>query len=194
MRANRHVLQLYDNDHELLVALNGFARTAITSEEPLIVVATTEHLSALAKSLRLFGMDPDQLRLERKLLFADAGDTLARFMRGGMPDEGLFRESLDELVSATNASEVGGDNKRPVKIFGEMVALLWEQGLHEATFTLEAMWTKACGERNLNLFCGYPRSLLADSQYGKLVHICRHHASLVSGTSSTYTELKYRRV
>jgi hypothetical protein len=192
MNSNRHVLQVYDNDHVLMVALNGFARTAIACHEPMIVVATSGHLGALSRSLRLFGQDPDQLRLDRMLLFADAGETLGRFMRNGMPDEDLFHDTLGELVAATRGAGRGADGERPVKIYGEMVALLWEQGMHEATFALEAMWTKACEERNLHLFCGYPRSLFLDSQHGKLLHICQHHACMVSGSASAFTEVKYR--
>lgn len=146
-----------------------------------------DHLGALAKSLRLFGLDPDLLRIERKLVFADAAEKLSCFMCDGSPDERLFNETLDVLMGAVNVAP-----GKPVKIFGEMVALLWEEGNHDATFMLEDMWNRACREKDLHLFCGYPGSLFTDSLHGKLVHVCQHHATAISGVSATFIELKYR--
>lgn len=185
---HRHVLQVYENDQVLLVALNGFARSAISAGEKMIVVATPDHMARLAKSLKLFGIDPDELRFARNLVFIDAADMLGQFMEGGMPNNEKFCKALDNLLE-----QVGDRGGKPVKIFGEMVAILWERGNHEATMALEEIWNRECVARGIHLFCGYPASLFLDKERGKLLHICGQHSTMLEGTTRTYTEIVFRR-
>jgi hypothetical protein len=44
-------------------------------------------------------------------------------------------------------------NGRRVRAFGEMVALLWEQGHHSATVRLEPQWGSFCRRETFPLFC-----------------------------------------
>ena len=73
-------------------------------------------------------------------------------MINNWPDENLFRLLVIGLLHRAKR------NKRPVRAFGEMVALLWAQGFNGATVQLEHLWNNFCETEAFSLFCAYPRS------------------------------------
>ena len=68
------------------------------------------------------------------------------------------------------SAAVGG---RPVRIFGEMVALLWERGLVLAAIELETYWNDLARKLPFDLFCAYPsEAVMADENQPGLADIC----------------------
>jgi hypothetical protein len=59
-------------------------------------------------------------------------------MVDGWPDEERFSRLVNRLLARATAKN------RPVRAFGEMVALLWGSGNVEATLPLEHLWNKIC--------------------------------------------------
>ena len=82
------------------------------------------------------------------LLLQDAAALLTRFMVGDMPDRALFKFTVGELVANAAATH------RRVRVFGEMVDLLWRSNL-PAAICLEHLWNELLEESNLSLFCAY---------------------------------------
>ncbi|MDP8931195.1 MAG: MEDS domain-containing protein [Actinomycetota bacterium] len=56
------------------------------------------------------------------------------------------------LVQVSPSSALGRD----VRIYGEMVALLWEEGNILAAMALEDLWNQFAGSRAFSLMCAYP--------------------------------------
>ena len=63
-------------------------------------------------------------------------------MINNWPDENLFRHLVIGLLHRAKR------NKRPVRAFGEMVALLWAQGFNGATVQLEHLWNNFLRNRS----------------------------------------------
>jgi hypothetical protein len=84
------------------------------------------------------------------LLLLDAEELLASFMLGGMPDATLFTMSLGEVVARMRPS--GGNRK--VRVFGEMVDLLWKSN-QPAAIRLEQLWGDLIEGSGLSLFSAY---------------------------------------
>ena len=81
----------------------------------------------------------------------DASATLTLFMRNAWPDEQLFLKVIGQIIESAATG-------RPVRIYGEMVAVLWAEGNHLAAIHLERLWNKLALRRDFSLLCGYPTS------------------------------------
>lgn len=166
-----HFVQFYDNDRFLLDQIINFVRSGMQDGEGVVVIATSEHLLALEDALDLrtsrSGMEASGLYLG-----LNAGTTLARFIRHGRPDRQLFLSVVAELMA--RASNRGG---RRVRAFGEMVALLCEQGMSEAALELEALWNEAAQYHEFSLLCAYPMSAFPSGEHGQaFAKICASHS------------------
>jgi hypothetical protein len=85
----------------------------------------------------------------------DAKEMLNTFMVDGMPDCDRFTASVGELLANTRAAARNCD--RGLTVFGEMVAVLWDEGQKEAALQLEALWNDVLHDRHFHLHCAYPR-------------------------------------
>jgi len=95
-------------------------------------------------------------------------------MINGWPDENLFYHLITNLLLR------GRKKDRPVRAFGEMVAVLWSQGHAGATVYLEHLWTRYCEQEQFGLFCAYPRSGFTDDLHQSLSRICACHSKIIS--------------
>ena len=164
-----HALQLYDDQTLLMDALEGFAASGLRAREAVIIVATQPHRAALERRLCQRGFDVDQARAENLYIDLDARATLAQFMVDGWPDEDRFKTLLGPLLA--HARGAG----RPVRAFGEMVALLCADDNLVAALHLEKVWNQVCAEESLWLFCAYPSQCLAGAAPEQLAEICAEH-------------------
>ena len=80
-----------------------------------------------------------------------AEEALAIFMVKQWPDDKLFSDLVTELITRARA------NGRPVRAFGEMVALLWARGDEAATIRLEYRCIRYAGVRRFRCSVRIPR-------------------------------------
>jgi hypothetical protein len=168
-----HSVQVYDNASVFLDVLEGFASSGLRASEGVIVIATASHRRALGRRLVVRGFDLERARAEQRYVDCDAETTLCRFMHGGQPDEAGLLKVAGELMARAS-----GADRRRVRVFGEMAALLWAEGNTEAAFALERLWDDICAEQGLRLFCAYPHSRLA-AEGSSLSEICRQHSRVI---------------
>ena len=71
-------------------------------------------------------------------------------MVSGSPDPRLFNQVVGSLVAQL------AEGGRGVRAFGEMVAILWEQGNRAAAVRLEELWNELQKTQTFALFCAYP--------------------------------------
>jgi len=168
-----HLVQIYDSDERFLDSLTRFAADGLDSGDGVIIIATPAHRRGLSSRLRLTGHDLVAAANDGSFTLLDAGETLAKFMRGDMPDDEEFhRLARDLLVLARG-------NGRHVRAFGEMVALLWADEKFDATIRLEYLWDSLCKAEAFTLFCAYPKvGFLFDPQFS-LDEIIAAHSHVV---------------
>ena len=169
-----HACQVYGSDPELIDTLTGFAGGALWNGEAVIVVATNAHINALELRLRESGLDLGFLRGSDRFVAASAESVLASICVDGAPDEGRFGEVIGELVA--RASHGG----RRVRVFGEMVALLFGQGKYIAALQLEEIWNQYLRGRGVPLLCAYPRAGFAAAGEAHTAAVQRAHTVFVS--------------
>jgi hypothetical protein len=182
-----HVLQIYENDSVFLDALTGFVGSGINSNDACIVIATPKHLSALANRLTSYGVSISNLIENDRYIPLDAEKTLSKFMVNGWPDETAFNQTISSLLMSAR-----GNNKRNIRAFGEMVAILWAQGNFGATVNLEHLWNKFAAKESFCLFCAYPKAGFTEHLSDSIEHICSAHSKMINGVSNQLTEIFYR--
>ena len=180
-----HVVQIYENDNVFIDSLAGFVGGGISAGDSCIVIATQAHLKALEKRLTDFGVHPESLKDDRYFPL-DAEETLSKFMVDGWPNEKLFNETVSSVLSKA------GFRKRRIRAFGEMVALLWAQGLNGATVQLEHLWNKFCEEKSFCLFCAYPKSGFTEDINNSFAKICCAHTKMIDGSRKQIAQIIYK--
>jgi hypothetical protein len=169
----QHFAQFYLDNAALLDTLTGYVGAGLNSGETAIVIATPEHLRILRLGLASFGVDLDRSICEDRFVTLDAATALTSFMVEDMPDEGLFNSFVDGLMRRATL------NGPRVRVFGEMVALLWADGLAQATVQLETLWQQYCERHSFSLFCAYPRAGFTKDASESLAEILALHAHVV---------------
>jgi hypothetical protein len=110
----------------------------------------------------------------------DARETLDTFMVEGRPDGKLFRKSVGTLLEDARRKSKSKDVG--LTVFGEMVAVLWEEGNKQGALELERLWNDALGEQTFHLHCAYPRQVFSDGDDGVgLAEVCQAHSHVLDG-------------
>jgi len=167
-----HVVQFYGHDEELTERVAGYLLEALRDGGVAIVIATPEHRQAFESRLRRAGADLAAARDGGGYLALDASQTLAGFMAADRLDAAAFDRVIGGLIRRA------GTGGRPVRAYGEMVALLWDDGLVNAAAQLESMWDELGRRHPFSLLCGYR----ADSVTGEVdafAEVCRLHREVL---------------
>jgi hypothetical protein len=171
---SEHVAQFYEDDAALMDSVAGFIGAGFSDEESVIVIATKAHREGVHERLRDLGHDPIRAQMLGHFFPLDAAETLIRISRDGQPCGRLFSHVVGRLVA--RASHCG----RPLRAFGEMVALLWQAGNPKGVLHLEELWNDLGRMHSFKLFCGYPASGFSGEADAKpLRHICKAHTRII---------------
>ena len=170
-----HAVQFYRDDDELADRVSRYLAAGLSRGSAVIVLATAAHRTAITGRLAALGIDVARCRQREDLVVLDAGEVLDRFLIGGRVDPADFEQQVGGLVRRAAAED------RPVRIFGEMVALLWAAGQVGAAVELEILWNELRAFVPFSLLCGYPaRYSSGDEDADALDELCRLH-TLVTG-------------
>jgi hypothetical protein len=168
-----HVCHVYQDEVGLLDTLSGFIGGGLWAGESAIVIATDLHLIRLEEMLRQTGLDLAHFRATDAYIPLSAEVCLSNFMDGGWPDN----ERFDAFLRPTLLRARRGG--REVRVFGEMVALLWARGQYAATVRLEHLWNRALEREKIRLVCGYPKGELAHGHAESIRQIDDSHSFTV---------------
>lgn len=177
--AGEHLLQVYEDESEFIEALSQFVMDGMRSGEGVIVIATRMHLRRLEDHLRARGIDIPAFIRANQYIPRIASEMLSKFMvqhedGTSWPNEEAFGRFVTDLIKTAR-----GRMGRPVRAFGELVALLWAQGNVGATVRLEHLWEKLCREHAFSLFCAYPKVGLTENTRVAMDAICACHSRML---------------
>lgn len=172
--ASGHAVLFSESDDELVQAAAEWLGGALSGGGAAVVIATPGHRLALDERFHAAGVDLEAVSRQGSLIALDAAETLDRLTPGGSFDPQAFADVVGTIVRAAAA-------ERPVRAFGEMVALLWEDGRVLEAIQLEASWDQLVQETSTSLLCAYPGTLVDEHRYSaEFESVCRLHSSVVS--------------
>jgi hypothetical protein len=173
-----HVVLFYRDEQELTERVSGFLLTAVQDGGVAIVAATPDHRRSFAGRLAAAGVDVAAARERGSYLALDAGETIRGFMVADWPDPASFWLVMSPLLR--QAAKAG----QPVRVFGEMVSLLWDAGLVNAAIEVEALWNELGHQYPFSLLCAYPAQPVSCSHHlDALTEVCRIHTEVIGGPS-----------
>ena len=177
--AHTHLVAVYERDEELAATVAEYLLDVLEQGGTGAVVATLEHRRAIAHALSSRGVVLDDLVRAGRYRSLDARDTLARFMRSGEPDPDAFARVVADLVGPAS-------DGAPVHVFGEMVALLWDDGNVAGALDLESLWNRIADHHPFALLCAYGHSSL--ERAGDLAAtkgMCDRHSAVIPLVGAT---------
>jgi len=155
---------------------SAYLLEALRKDGAAIVIASPEHRRAIRARLAQAGTDVAAAEAAGAFVALDALETALRCMVADWPDPASFWEVISPLIRrATEAF-------KPVHVFGEMVALLWDDGEVNAGIEVEAMWNEMAAQYPFSLLCAYPvQSVSGERHQDPLAEVCRVHTSVTGG-------------
>jgi hypothetical protein len=169
-----HAVRFYDTKESLCRIVAEFLGEGFVTGQPALVIATPEHGDGVVAELRARHFDTDKMQAAGDLLVLDAREVLSTFMEDGHPDSVRFNVSVPEAI----ARLLAGRPNRTVRAYGEMVDLLWKDGLTTAAVRLEMLWNQLARTHDFSLLCGY--SMGNFYKDAAVEDICAQHSHVVS--------------
>ena len=146
-----HIVQLYRDQDFLNRAVCRFARAGFQNGESIILVSTLTHWNGFRPRLEAEGVDVQAAQSRGQLTVVDADELLPSFMQGGMPDPPVFKGVFGDVVGKVRAR--GG--YQTVRVWGEMVDVLWERGDVAASMNLEDLFDQLAKKVDIAIFCSF---------------------------------------
>jgi signal transduction histidine kinase/uncharacterized small protein (DUF1192 family) len=170
-----HSVHFYDADESLVRLVASFVCDGLEAGESVVAVATAAHLRELERALAREDCQTKEARQDGRLTLLRADETLDRFMVGGLPDASRFREVIDAVIARAAAVSPTGR----LRVYGEMVDVLWQEGSAAATIQLEQLWNELVRARPLALMCGYRLEGFPGHEDTQVFRaICAHHGAV----------------
>jgi signal transduction histidine kinase len=177
--ADQHFVQFYEAEPFLCSTVTDFMEVGLREGQSVVAVATASHRDAFSRLLEERGHDTAALTRDGRLLLLDARATLAKFMRDGMPDQGLFGRLTDELWRRLDVAA-----GMRLRAYGEMVDLLWQDGNGAAALRLEELWNDLGARHPVTLLCTYAIGGFDDvGDRSAFQRICRTHSHVTPAES-----------
>jgi len=176
-----HAVQFYTGVDSLVATVTGFLDEGIRQHQPGLIITTPEHRAAIERSLGTRRHDVTRMKRLGDLIFLDARETLDTFLADGMPHPRLFNH-----VCGTMFEEVAKMHPdRTIRAYGEMVNVLWKDGMTAAAIRLEMLWNDLASAHDFKLLCGYSMdNFYKDAAVGE---ITRQHTHLFADTGEVAT-------
>lgn len=174
MKPGSHFVQLYDDDPSLLNSVRSFFGNGLRMGDAAICLASREHLAGIEDALVEEGVDLEPAKRSDAYIPVDAAEALAHIAPdGGMPDQTLFSTYVGDLI--VRAANSG----RHVRIFGEIVALMWASGNAPAAMHLEELWNDLAEVYPFQLFCAYPVHAFGPDEGSLVTGMCAQHTHVL---------------
>ena len=174
---SEHRVQFYESDEFLAASVADFIGAGLTTGQPLVVIATDVHRAAFSTRLSAAGFDVAGACDSGRLTLLDARETLDAFMVGSMPEPDRFQATIGAVLDAAR-SRGGAD--AVLRLYGEMVDVLWKDGNTDGAVRLEELWNDLSRKYDFTLLCAYAMANFykaADTE--RFEEICRQHTHVV---------------
>jgi anti-sigma regulatory factor (Ser/Thr protein kinase) len=190
---NGHVVQFYEHDEELADRVASYLRDVLDGRGAAIVIATAAHRQAIQARLSEAGADLTAAAGRGDYVVLDAEGTMAALTTTGTTagttagriDGTAFERVIGGVITSA------GRGRRPVRVYGEMVALLWDSGDAFGAIHLESLWNDlaAASSFPFSLYCAYHAESVAGPEHAaSLRRLCHLHTSVLSAPSNATTD------
>ena len=166
-----HIVYPYTNDRQVAEAVCLFTTAGLRQGGAVLLVMADSHCAPVRERLEEEGFDLAKLESTGRLVCEDAETLLGSFLFDGIIDEHRFKTTIGDMILKTR----GSDGNRPVRVFGEMVDLIWTSNPN-ATERLEQLWNEVIEEHSVPLLCAYSLGGSRPAALSNALLKCHSHA------------------
>jgi hypothetical protein len=148
-----HIVYSYTDIAQLADAVCLFASSGLQKGEAVLLVMSGPHHGPVRQRLEKKGFDLAELEESGQLVCENAHSLLDHFMFDGIIDEHKFKTKIDRMIERARLG-TGGRKHGLVRVFGEMVDLIWTP-YPKATERLEELWNEVIRIHSVPLLCAY---------------------------------------
>jgi hypothetical protein len=146
-----HVAHFAERPERHVAPVGSFLAASLRSGGAAVIFAERHQRARLAEHLAALGIGIDTARRSGALVERDAAAAVAQLTgAAGGVDPSAFETVVGSPIRA--AAGRGG----PVRVYGEMVGLLWSRGQLGHALALEQLGNELATGQPVDLFCGYP--------------------------------------
>jgi MEDS: MEthanogen/methylotroph, DcmR Sensory domain len=169
-----HLFQVYQDEVFLCHAVAEYLSAALRRSEGALIIATPSHCAAFTGQLEAHGLRAREAINDGQLIVLDAEEMLAKLTLGGMSNWQSFHALIGGLIAELRLHYPN------VRIYGEMVDVLWQRGERDAALRLEEFWNDLAKLQKFSLLCAYYMDNLDAAAYsGSLECLCKVHTHLI---------------
>ena len=165
------------NESSQVDLVTNYVKDGLLNGEAVIMIAKPELRQILKSKLGAFsfnGQNIQEFQVQGQIKLFDAESVLSTLMIDGILEEDLFHECV--AVPIYNAKS----NYGKVRVFGEMVDILWKERQHDMAIQLEAFWSDLSNTQEFKFLCTYTLNKLSPNAFDEeLERICKYHSHLV---------------
>jgi MEDS: MEthanogen/methylotroph, DcmR Sensory domain len=169
-----HAVRFYYDSHGLCQIIADFVAEGLNAGQPAVIVATPLHAARIDVLLGARGFDMAALKRTGDFVVKNASEALAKIMNADSPDPARFQRTVAPMLTAA------ASRGTPVRVYGEMVDLLWKAGDTHSAQRLETFWNDLAAKHSFVLLCGYALEGFTHSTH--ISEICSHHTHIVTAT------------
>jgi hypothetical protein len=176
--ASPHAVVFYERESFLAGAAADFLMPALTEGGCALVVATPAHWHAIATAIPARDIGDNRVedaQRDGRLVVIDAEQARRSICGDDGVDIPRFFAEVSELVVSLIDRDGG------VRIFGEMVALLWGHGYVGEALELEERWNELGATHRFELLCGYPmHDFCGSDSTASFREVCQRHTAFAN--------------
>ncbi len=179
-----HEACIYDSDADIVDWVSAYAAAALKARGAVVLIATLGHLAAVEERLLRANFDLVAASERGSYIRVSAREVIAEIVGPDGPSSSRFLNFVAPMFA--RASEGG----RGVRIYGEAVSLLAEDGREEAALELEGLWNAFLAHAPFSMLCGYALADLRGPSLEQMrsgiraTHAVTHDVSNVMGRAS----------
>ena len=164
--SGNHIVKVCRDQIVKVNSVAQYVAQGLSSGEAVAIIAKPSLRKALVDFLVTQGFDMQSFKDQGQIKFLDAEFLLSSF--------GIDAEAFEKFVS--DPLRIMKLKYDKIRIFGEMVDVLWQKGAYDEAIQLENRWNDLFKKIEFSLLCTYSFSHLDPSTYDEaLERICRCH-------------------
>ena len=168
-----HGVRFYYDSDGLCQIVADFIAEGLNVGEPAVIVATSAHGARIEALLARRGFNIASLKRSGDLFVKDAPMLLSQLMVDSMPHPARFHCTVGPVIKTA-----AGERARKVRVYGEMVDVLWKAGATDAAAQLETLWNGLASTHAFTLLCAYALDGIGHTAH--ISEICGHHTHVMS--------------
>lgn len=173
-----HTVQFYESEEYLAEVVAGYVGEGLGAGERAVLIVTPANAETVSMRLEDTGIDVDGALRAGQLKVLDARETLSSLLSGTAVDEQSCHAVLERAIGK------GPADSRGIRVFGEMVSLLWREGNAAAAIRLEEVWSELAERLPFSLMCAYPLgNFYRQAHVSAFDAICARHTRVVPAES-----------